>query len=309
MIASARSWSGFVPPASTDARPAPPHLPQAGHRPPVRWEPLPPGVLVPRADLLASGVTPGRIRRALDRGALREPAPRVYVQGPPGPHEPVRAHTVSLRGVASFGSAAGLWGIETVRPDPRLHVTIPRARWNPRRTAVVLHRADLGAGEAARARDVPVTSVIRTLRDLSAALPLPEAVIAVDSALRARLVTPASLVGACGALARAVVLADAASGSVLESLCRVLLVQAGWPPERTQLRIGAIRVDFAWPSRQLVVEVDGFAFHADRAAYRADRRRTNALVLEGWRVLRFSYEDVTRRPEHVLASVRTALLA
>ena len=68
------------------------------------------------------------------------------------------------------------------------------------------------------------------------------------------------------------------------------------------------RVDFAWPEQRLVVETDGFAFHADRRSYREDRRRNNALVLAGWRVLRFSWEDVLHDPAHVVEVVRTALL-
>ena len=68
-----------------------------------------------------------------------------------------------------------------------------------------------------------------------------------------------------------------------------------------------VRVDFAWPAQRLVVETDGFAFHADRAGYRSDRRRTNALILDGWRVLRFSWEDVVREPAAVVAAVRAAL--
>ncbi len=68
-------------------------------------------------------------------------------------------------------------------------------------------------------------------------------------------------------------------------------------------------MDFAWPEQRLLVEVDGFAFHADRSRYRSDRRRTNALVLAGWRVLRFSWEDVVHRPDVVVAQVRAALHA
>ena len=100
---------------------------------------------------------------------------------------------------------------------------------------------------------------------------------------------------------------------MLESLCRLLLSQAGLAPQVTQLvirtrtgaRIG--RVDFAWPAARLVVEVDGFAFHADREAYRKDRRRGNALQRAGWRVLRFSWEDVVGAPDSVVADVRDVL--
>lgn len=55
------------------------------------------------------------------------------------------------------------------------------------------------------------------------------------------------------------------------------------------------------------METDGFAFHADRQSYRKDRRRGNALVLAGWRVLRFSWEDVVHHPDEVVEAVREAL--
>jgi very-short-patch-repair endonuclease len=55
------------------------------------------------------------------------------------------------------------------------------------------------------------------------------------------------------------------------------------------------------------VEADGFAFHADRLAYRRDRERQNQLERLGWRVLRFTWEDVRGRPEHVVALIRDCL--
>jgi very-short-patch-repair endonuclease len=66
-------------------------------------------------------------------------------------------------------------------------------------------------------------------------------------------------------------------------------------------------VDFCWPEHRLVVEADGFAFHADRGSYRRDRERQNDLERLGWRVLRFTWEDVQGRPEYVVALVRGCL--
>ena len=56
-----------------------------------------------------------------------------------------------------------------------------------------------------------------------------------------------------------------------------------------------------------MVETDGFAFHSDRRQYRDDRRRTNALTVAGWTVLRFTWEDVLAYPQYVIDSVRAAL--
>lgn len=237
--------------------------------------------------------------------------------------EQVAAAVVSVRGVASRTSAALLWGIELVRPPEEPEVAVGRDRSRMSRPGVRVHRAVLPPEHLAVVRGVPATSPVRTVLDLARSLPLAEAVAAADSALRLRLCTYEQLVAAVAALApsrgrpacRAVLeRVDRASGSVLESLCRVVLEDGGLRPFETQLVVrtlrGAVgRVDFAWPEQRVLVEVDGFAFHADRMRYREDRRRTNALVLAGWRVLRFSWEDVLHRPEVVVAQVRAALHA
>ena len=57
--------------------------------------------------------------------------------------------------------------------------------------------------------------------------------------------------------------------------------------------------------RRLVLEADSWTWHADRDAHDRDRWRYNALVLAGWTVLRFTWEQVMRRP----AAVRRALRA
>ncbi len=67
------------------------------------------------------------------------------------------------------------------------------------------------------------------------------------------------------------------------------------------------RLDFVWPEQRVVVEVDGWEAHRTRAAFQHDRTTTNALQLAGYVVLRFTWEDVTRRPALVAAQVRRAL--
>ncbi len=283
------------------------------------------GGLARRRDLRAAGLRRAALDRALRGGILRALHRDVLsARADVPPDETLRCAVVGLDGVASGTSAAAVWGFELVeRPDEH-HVTVGRDRSRARWRGTVVHRSDLRP-EDVRVRDgVAVTAPTRTVLDLCRSLPLPEAVAAADSAMRLGLVTADELTSACVALpaargrarvARVVRLVDPACGSVLESLCRVLLVLAGVGPPETQLLVrgrgGRLlgRVDFAWPVARLVVEVDGYAFHADRASYRADRRRTNALVLEGWRVLRFSWEDVRDQPEQVVAAVRAALAA
>jgi very-short-patch-repair endonuclease len=77
-------------------------------------------------------------------------------------------------------------------------------------------------------------------------------------------------------------------------------------PERQYL-IGAKRYDFAWPAHRVVVETDGWKAHGIPYAFQADRTTSNRLQLTGWLVLRFTWEDLTRRARTVAATVRTAL--
>ncbi len=65
--------------------------------------------------------------------------------------------------------------------------------------------------------------------------------------------------------------------------------------------------DLAFPGCRLAVEVDGWAWHIDPDRFQRDPARQNALVLAGWTVLRFTWSDVTERPDRVVAQIRRAL--
>jgi hypothetical protein len=66
-------------------------------------------------------------------------------------------------------------------------------------------------------------------------------------------------------------------------------------------------VDILFDLVRLVIELDGRRAHSDRAAFENDRRRQNRLVNAGFTVLRFTWADLTERPESVVHEVRAAL--
>ncbi len=68
--------------------------------------------------------------------------------------------------------------------------------------------------------------------------------------------------------------------------------------------ISCVAWAYLWSEHRLIVELDGFGPHSTRQAFRADRRRDRKLRLEGWRVLRFTYADVTQDPHGVVAELR-----
>jgi very-short-patch-repair endonuclease len=61
----------------------------------------------------------------------------------------------------------------------------------------------------------------------------------------------------------------------------------------------SVRPDLVDVERRLVVEADSFAWHGDRSSLRWDSQRYNNLVVRGWLVLRFAWEDVMHDPAYV----------
>ena len=95
-------------------------------------------------------------------------------------------------------------------------------------------------------------------------------------------------------------------------LFRKLLAGSGLPKpcEQHEIRRNdrfVARVDFAYPDQRLVLETDAYMCHSARSDWQHDRWRDNTLIAMKWRVLRFTWDDVTRRPEWVLEQIHLAL--
>jgi very-short-patch-repair endonuclease len=105
-------------------------------------------------------------------------------------------------------------------------------------------------------------------------------------------------------------LAEPATESPMETRLRLLLVLAGLPKPKVQVRlydehrmlIG--RPDLYYPQQRLAIEYDG-ATH--RASLAADNRRQNRLLDAGYRILRFTAADVLSAPDSVVGLVRRGL--
>ena len=292
--------------------------------------------LVTTAQLTAAGLSRPQISRLVGRGELVRVRRRVYAASP---LPPLPLHLVTHRGVApeyvahvravllSLGpgaaarrrTAAALRGWELL-VEPEL-IEVARLHGSDLRMKGLQVRQQRSAART-RVRVVPgtrltLTSRVQTVLDCATSLPLLEAVVVCDSALRSGQVSLEELQravsrrlnGVSGAEQARQVLAlcDPMAGSVLESVLRVRMVLAGIRGFRTQavLRVSpCLRVDFCFDAARLVVEVDGARWHTDVAR---DRARDNALAVLGWRVLRFTWSEVVHAPEEVLADIRAAL--
>jgi very-short-patch-repair endonuclease len=99
--------------------------------------------------------------------------------------------------------------------------------------------------------------------------------------------------------------AAADSERVLHRLLRRAGVR-GWIPNHPVWVGGSLLgvIDVAIPARRIAIEVDGMAYHTDVDRFQRDRSKHNALTALGWTVLRFTWADLTQRPDYVTGMLR-----
>ena len=66
-------------------------------------------------------------------------------------------------------------------------------------------------------------------------------------------------------------------------------------------------IDIAFRRLKLAIEIDGRLHEDDEDLFESDRWRQNALVRDGWRVLRFTWDMLREHPEAVVAAVRAVI--
>ena len=86
-----------------------------------------------------------------------------------------------------------------------------------------------------------------------------------------------------------------------------LCVSRGIPLPEVNAMVGGLMVDMVWAEKGVVVELDGHGAHASSAAMERDHTRDLALRAAGYVVLRYTWRQVTRRPNDVVADLRSAL--
>ncbi len=224
------------------------------------------------AQLLTAGLSPTTIAKRGKAGWLFRIHRGVYAVGNPRLSREGHwmAAVLAVSGaVLSHESAAALHRLSPACP-PVIHVTVPGSGGRARRRGIVVHRSKtLTAADVTIHRGIPVTTVARTLADLGWG---PE---------RTR--------------------------SDLERLFLRICREHGIPKPEVNVKVGPYEVDFLWRDARLVVEVDGYRYHASRAAFRADRSRDRYLGRRGLAVIRFADEELNREQTAVAAAVKARL--
>jgi hypothetical protein len=287
--------------------------------------------VVTRAQLTDAGVSRHVLRRRLQAERLVPAGCSVYVIGgvPSSWKRAALAACLDLgsEAVLSHRSAAAVWKLSLATGEV-IDVTVPYSHSARRSSPNVNVRRSrlLTAADRAVVRGLPVTSVERTIVDLAAVVEAEELATCLDDALCRRMVSPASLAKALDRLAskgrrgttylRRLLrpwLDGKRVESVAEGQVRRVIASAGLAEPVTRHEVYTSeghfvgRLDFAWPSRRLALEVDGFRWHANPAAQVNDAVRANRLAALGWTVLRTTPAEIRAGGEHVLAAVRRHL--
>jgi hypothetical protein len=276
------------------------------------------------SDAIARGLlTTGQLRGRSWRRLFRD----VYIHAAayqPNDHRMwCDAVAVMLRskGVVDGLSAAYLWGVDLLPRNASVSISIePTARVLPH-PRLSTTRATMAAGDVTDFAGIPLTAPLRTAFDLGRRLSRTDAVVALDAMARRRLVKLPHLTEyaqkrlgwpGCRQLRQAILLAEPRSESPMETRLRLLLIDAGAPLPTAQhdvhdergRRIG--RVDLAYPHWRIAIEYEG-DHHREKAQFRRDVTRLNALRGAGWLVLRFTADDVLRQPARVIQHVAEAI--
>jgi very-short-patch-repair endonuclease len=184
-----------------------------------------------------------------------------------------------------------------------------------KRDGVLVHRRPGLRGEEVFARHrIPVTSLVRTMIDISRRLETPDLERAVNEADRLDLIDPESLLDSLGAYRgqRGVRALQALlsrhvfrfTDSELERRFLRLVERAGLPLPVTGIHLNGFKVDFYWPHLGLVVETDGLRYHRTPAQQARDRLRDQAHVAGGLTALRFTHAQVRDETRYVIATMR-----
>lgn len=280
--------------------------------------------VVARWQLGSLGFRVKAIEAALGEGRLSPVHEEVFAVG----HTRISHRGYWWAGVLAYGpdavlshrSGAALWELKRRRSGP-IHVTAALGRQGVRRRkGICVHRCKLRAGEVTVHEGIPVTTVARTLFDLAEGSPYDELKKATEAADRRNLLLLRELEEVC----------ERGRGRRALRPVRRLLVELGAPADgRSPLEIRFAEfvrahrisapvqnvdvlgheVDALWPAAKLIVELDSWEFHSDRAAFERDRTRDTKLLIAGYRTIRVTHRRLDREAGQLAAEIRQLLSA
>jgi len=275
------------------------------------------GGVVSSAQLQAIGISEPTIRRWRAKGWLHRVHPRVFAVG----HRAIGIAGRLYAALLYAGDCSALshqtagWKHGIIRTCPEtIHVSEPGRRRDVR--GVLIHHPRQVIFE--RIDGFRITRLPGTLLDLAWVLDFSDLRRALAEADYKGKLDPVAVYAQLGrgrrgstALRQAMSLhlpELAATFSILEERFLALISEAGLPLPEVNVRVAGLLVDCLWRDVGLIVELDGHKTHARNAAIENDRRREMVLRRAGFRVIRYTWQQVTQTPGLVIAELRGELL-
>lgn len=273
---------------------------------------------------LAVGLTRDAVAYRVATRAWFPAGPRTYQSA--DHEETPRSRT--LAAMLSVGDAATLvgrsaawwWRLHPTAPA-RVEIAVPPSCQPRARRGVTVRRRAVEARDRTVLGGVAVMTRAPAVLDACARLGLEEGAHLMDRALLEGRVgldqlraVHARSAGRTGAVIGRELLGLAAGGARSEAE-RVVHRElrgagtTGWVPnlEIALPGFGVAVGDVVFPRKKVVVEVDGWAYHRDLRAFLRDARRQNALMLDGWIVIRTNWFELRDDPDGFVRNVREAL--
>lgn len=280
-----------------------------------------------RTQALSAGLTRRQVDESLRSGEWLRVHPGVYRSALvlPTPEASLRAVSLWLgeTSVLTGWGAAWWWGLVDSPPTTWHFVVNGQSHLSPQR-GVRVSRSFVDPYDRTVRLGVPVLS--RPLAALRGAahrerLWPGEGIKLIDRVKQRRLVSVAELEAAYArnrctwggrAMRRLLDRTGDRAHSELERAGGTILRAAGitcFEPNRVVvLSTGrTVELDLADARRKIAIEFDGYAYHSDPYRHRADLRRQNELLADGWTIRRFTWDDVLTDPEGFVRAVRQLL--
>lgn len=279
---------------------------------------------VSRRQLRAAGIGENAIDRLVAKRRLHRLHTGVYAVGHLAPTA-LGAETAALLAcregaVLSHRTAARLWKLRPAHDDNGAVDVMILGRQTARPVGVCVHRTRLLTPGEVRVRcRLPVTSPARALLDIAELVSERELERALDEGLVSRVVRVAEVTdvlsratGRHGAPLLAGVL-DRRSGPTItrseaEEKLLALIGAAQLPHPEVNVRVHGFEVDFLWREQRVVVEVDGYRYHASRSAFERDRAKGAKLTAAGLNVMRVTWLQMDEESHAVIARLAQALV-
>lgn len=272
--------------------------------------------------LVDAGLGRGAIAHRVRSGLLHRLYRGVFAVG----YRPTTREGWWMAAVLAYGVRAALGATSALAHwdlrrsiDRKIDIIVASRNGLAQRQGIRLHRCGaITEAETTVHRGIPVTTVARTLLDAAAILQphslnrtieRSEILKLLDlAAVRHTLELHPNHPGA-RKLTRAIDLyrEDEMTRSDLEAMFLALCEADDLPRPLVNHVVEGEEVDFLWPQQRLIVEVDGRETHLTRQAFERDRARDAKLTLAGYRVVRFTYRQISDAPQAVALTLRALL--